>query len=79
MSLFLKQEDSRSELQKKIALELQEKLKNQPQPIDAPDGVEDSRYVENYKKTTSLGWAWLLIIVAIVVVVIWATIIGMSN
>ena len=79
MSLFLKQEDSRSELQKKIALDLQEKLKNQPKATDMPDGVEDSRYVEGYKKTTSLSWVWALIIIAIVALIIRFTFIGMSS
>ena len=74
MSLFLKQEDSRSELQKKIALDLQDKLKNQPQLTDTPDGVEDSRYVEEFKKTNGLGWSWMLIVVAIIAIVVYVTV-----
>ena len=71
MSLYLKQQDNRSELQKKLAAELQDKAKKKPQPFDQPDGVEDSRYIEQTKQTTSLAWVWVIIALAIIGIVVW--------
>lgn len=77
MSLYLKQNNTRSELQEKIAKELQERAKQKPQPYDAPDGVEDSSYIEGTKQTTSLAGLWLgiaILVVAIVLVIIFISI-----
>lgn len=67
MALFVKQNESRSDLQQRIAAELQEKAKKRNDLQDRPDGVDDSRYIEHTKRTTSLAWVWLLIIAAIVI------------
>lgn len=74
MSLHIRQDDKQSELQQRIAAELQEKAKKRSIEPDLPDGVEDSRYIENSKQTTGLAWAWVLIGVAVVVVLVWLTI-----
>ena len=79
MSLFLKQEDSRSELQKRVAMELQAKMADKPVPTDIPDGVDDSQYIKETKQTTSLAWIWILIIIAVVVIPIWLMALSMSN
>lgn len=71
MALYLKQQETRSDLQNKLAAELQDRAKKKPQPFDQPDGVDDSKYVENTKKTTTLAWAWGLIFLAIIGTVIW--------
>jgi len=71
MSLYLRQNEDRSELQKRLATELQEKAKKKALEQERPDGVDDSRYIEGTKQTTSLAWAWALIGVAIVVIAIW--------
>lgn len=64
MGILFNQQDNRTELQKKIAAELSEKAKKKHEATqDLPDGVEDSRYVENTKSTTSLAWVWILIVV----------------
>lgn len=70
MALFLKQDDNRTEFQQKIAAELREKIKNKPKDTDAPDGIDDSKYIEGTKKTTSLAWVWILIVAAIIAIVI---------
>ncbi len=75
MSLHMKRTETRSELQNKLADELQERLKNKPQPFDQPDGVDDSRYIENTKQTTSLAWVWALIALAFVGIVVWLIVI----
>jgi len=71
MALYMKQNDQRSELQDRIAAELQEKAKRNAQLQDRPDGVDDAAYMKNTKQTTSLAWIWLLIGIAIVALIIW--------
>ncbi|MBM3209836.1 hypothetical protein FJZ39_00630 [Candidatus Saccharibacteria bacterium] len=63
MGLYLQQKNDRSKLQERITAELREKAARQGLGTDAliNDGVEDSRYVENTKKTTSLAWVWVVI------------------
>lgn len=62
MALFLKQDTQRSELQQRIATELQEKAKRKATESDQPDGVTDSAYLKDTKSTTSLAWVWAVII-----------------
>jgi type VI protein secretion system component VasF len=71
MSLYLRQQNTRSDLQDKLAKELQERAKQKAAEAERPDGVDDSRYIEGTKKTTSLAWVWALIGLAIVALVIW--------
>ena len=71
MSLYLKQQDTRSDLQEKISKDLQERARQKAKQSDRPDGVDDSRFVEGTKQTTSLAWAWVLIGLAIIGIVIW--------
>ncbi len=64
MGIILKQTENRSELQKRIALDLAEKAKKKnPDPADRVDGVEDSAFVKGTKNTTSLAWVWVLIVI----------------
>lgn len=72
MGLYLKQENTRTRLQERIAADLAEKAKQKPDVTltGGPDGVDDSAYLEQTKKTTSLAWAWALIVVAIVVLAV---------
>ena len=63
MGLFVNQHDRRSELQERIVAELREKAKSSSLRDDAAlDGVEDIKYLEGTKQTTTLAWAWILII-----------------
>jgi hypothetical protein len=72
MALFLKQDfDSRSELQNKLAMELQERAKLKAKNADLPDGVNDSKYIEGTKNTTSLAWVWILILLSAFGIAIW--------
>lgn len=70
MALFIRQEDNRSKLQERLATELQEKAKARAEEADRPDGVTDSSYLEGTKKTTSLAWVWIAIVVAVVAAVL---------
>ena len=70
MGLFVNQQDRRSELQEKIAAELREKTKSSSLREDAAlDGVEDITYLEGTKQTTTLAWAWIVIVIMAAVVV----------
>ena len=62
MALFLKQDTQRSELQQRIATELQEKAKRKSTESDQPDGVTDSAYLKDTKPTTGLAWIWAVIV-----------------
>lgn len=71
MAIIVNQQDNRSELQKRIAAELTEKAKKKKtSEAELPDGVEDSRYIEGTKTTTSLAWVWIVIAVAVVVALV---------
>ena len=64
MGLFVSQNDQRSKLQERIAAELREKAKaSSLQEKASLDGVEDVRYLEGTKQTTTLAWAWVLIVI----------------
>ena len=71
MGLYVKQNQSRTELQEKIAAELREKARKKSEPADRPDGVDDSRYIEGTKATTTLAPVWLIIGTAAIIVIIW--------
>jgi hypothetical protein len=78
MGLYVKQSDTRSQLQEKLAQELQDRAREKAKEADLPDGVEDSRYIEGTKTTSSLAWAWILIIAAIIGIAIWLIIVSAS-
>ena len=71
MALYVKQSDTRSQLQEKLAQELQDRAREKAKQADLPDGVDDSAYIEGTKVTSSLAWAWVLIIIAIIGIVVW--------
>ena len=71
MGIIVNQEDNRTELQKRIAAELTDKdKKRKARQDEMPDGVEDSAYIEGTKKTTSLAWVWLVIVIVAVITAI---------
>ncbi len=72
MGLYLKQNETRSDLRLRIESELREKQRKKAE-LDSklPDGVEDSRYIEKTKITSSLAWVWACIFIAIIAILIW--------
>lgn len=78
MGLFLNQQDKRSELQERIAADLREKaLRNSKDDKPEWDGSKDIRYLEGTKETTSLGWAWILIVLIALGIAIAFIVMGM--
>lgn len=73
MALFVNQENTRTKLQQKVAADLADKARKKAAETDneRPDGVEDSAYLKGTKRTTSLAWAWILIVAAIVILLVW--------
>jgi hypothetical protein len=76
MALYVKQTDTRSQLQEKLAKELQDRAKEKAKAADMPDGIEYSKYIEGTRTTSSLAWAWILVMVAIVAIAIWLIVIS---
>lgn len=76
MGLYIRQSDDRSELQKRLATELQEKAKQRAGDTERPDGVADSNYMEETRQTTGLAWVWVLIIAFVIGLIIWLAVKG---
>ncbi len=74
MALFIRQNDNRSQLQERLAAELQERAKKNAAKNDLPDGVIDSQFMKGTKQTTSLAWIWTIIVIAVIAGIIWLTI-----
>ncbi|MFZ2125662.1 MAG: hypothetical protein WA087_01865 [Candidatus Saccharimonadales bacterium] len=79
MGLFIKQDEDRSELQQRIAAELQQKAVSRAKAEDRPDLVDDSQYIKGTKMTTSLAGVWIVIILVAVGIAIWLMVISMAN
>ena len=63
MALFVRQDENRSELQQRLATELQERAKLKAKQADQPDGVEDSQFIKGTTQSTGLAWLWALVAV----------------
>lgn len=59
MGLFLKQNEQRSQLQSKIAADLQERLK--VQATEQGPAKSQPAILDNQRPTSSLAWLWLLV------------------
>lgn len=66
MALFVRQDDTRTKYQEKLAAELQEKAKQRGLDQSQVDGVEESKYLEGTKQTTGLAWVWVLITLVVI-------------
>lgn len=71
MALFLKQNDDRTQLQKKIVAELQDKARQSQKNFSNPDGVDDSVYVKDLKPNKHLSWFWVILVLLCSILLIW--------
>lgn len=78
MGLYVKQSDTRSQLQEKLAAELQEKARAKAKEAEMPDGVEDSAYIVGTNRTSSFAWVWFVLIAAVIGVAIWLVFLSVS-
>lgn len=67
MALFLKQDESRSELQQRVAAELQEKLKTNP---DITGDKPDPAILDNQHETRIAGKVILLLALLLVIAIV---------
>ena len=61
MALFINQDEDRTELQKRLATELQEKMKLKDLETDLPDGVDDSQYIKGTQKSNRFTFVWFIL------------------
>lgn len=74
MGRYIKQTESRSELQQRIAADMRARAEAKskqeggadPDRHDSPDGIDDSAYLQGTKTTTTLAPVWLIIFIAAV-------------
>ncbi|HKX24212.1 MAG TPA: hypothetical protein VJM46_03160 [Candidatus Saccharimonadales bacterium] len=59
MGLFLKQDEQRSQLQSKIAADLQERMKIES--IEGGDKKPQPAFLDNQVQTSSHAWIWILL------------------
>jgi preprotein translocase subunit SecF len=67
MALFIRQDEQRSKLQERIATEMQERAKQRAIDNDPPDGVDDARFIEHTKRSSSLALVWAIIFILVIV------------
>ena len=80
MGLYIKKDfEERTELQNRLAAELQERARLKPQSNELPDGVDDSQYIKGTKTTTSLALVWIILLFLSISVAIWLIIISMAR
>lgn len=71
MGLLMQRNENRSELQDKIAAELQEKARAREMAKNKrPDGVDDAKFLHDTKQTTSLAPLWIALIVIAVAIAV---------
>lgn len=62
MALFVRQDENRTELQKRLATELQDRARKKAEEADLPDGVEDSQFIKNTDQHSSTLMAvWIIV------------------
>jgi len=66
MALFVRQDENRSELQQRLATELQDRARKKAEEAELPDGVTDSQYIKETKEGSSLLGLWIVIGVVVV-------------
>lgn len=64
MGLFLKQDEQRSQLQSKIAADLQDRLKTPA--METSNRKPQPAFLDNQRQTSSLAWLWILLGVGVV-------------
>lgn len=61
MALFVRQNENRSELQQRLATELQDRARKKAEEAELPDGITDSNFIKGTKQTTGLLGVWLVV------------------
>lgn len=67
MAIILKQTDTKTKYQEKIANDLKDKLKNKSLELDTSDHITNSSFLENTKQTSFMSKIWLLLVVVVII------------
>lgn len=70
MGLYLKEETERTELQKRVAKNLDDKSKKAHDILESPDFVDDSAYMKDMKKSSNALWLFVLLLFIVLAVII---------
>lgn len=71
MGIIVNKQDGRSKLQERIAAGLREKHQKYHDPErQVVDGVDDMQYLKGTKQTTTLAWAWMIIVIMAGIIVV---------
>ena len=73
MGIVVNQDEYRSELQKRLAAELQERAKKKQQGEAQTDSTKDSAMLKNTAEGFRFGWIAVIAAVVIIGVAIWLT------
>ena len=76
MGLYVKQSDTRSQLQEKLAQELQDRAREKAKAADLPDGVDDSAFIEGTEQSSKAALLWIIIIVGFIGFGIWVFVVS---
>lgn len=69
MSLHMRQNENRSELQKRLDAELRAKAAERNKiEAERPDGVSDSSFIERTSQAGKFAWVWLAVFLLAVAV-----------
>lgn len=74
MALFVRQDENRTELQQRLATELQDRARKKAEEAELPDGVKDSQYIKGTKEGSKLLGVWVVIGILVVAVAIFVII-----
>jgi hypothetical protein len=74
MALFVRQDENRSELQQRLATELQDRARKKAEEAELPDGVKDSQYIKGTQEGNKLLGVWVIIGILVVVAAIFVII-----
>ena len=74
MALFVRQDENRSELQQRLATELQDRARKKAEQAELPDGVTDSEYIKGTQEGSRLLGLWIVVGVLVVAAAIFVII-----
>ncbi len=61
MGILVEKDEDKSELSRRISADLRERAAKSSKQEDY-DGVEDSEYLRNTRKTNSFSWFWFILV-----------------
>lgn len=66
MGILVKLDENRTDIQKRVATELQEKARKRAEEAERPDGVDDSQFVKGTEQTNKFFAVWIIVGVLVI-------------